>query len=327
MVIRTSSWWLCCAAVLLPLFSRAEPLKLPVGAIAEDTFLVARVDLAKADPAVLEATAKAALEDKAEVADGLLGPFKEHYPQYKEKGIESAAVVMSGDPDAASEPRSAFYLKLKEGADHAPVEAMIREQAGEKAVEKMEIAGDGDFVIVRPKLAEGAEAPPRSEEREKLFAEAWGDGTPGAAATGVVIFNDAMTAGIERDAQHGAPAGLVTIVKQSKWLRADVTLGEKPGITVAFRAADDEGAKGIAEALGSVRDMLKAQVATIRGLAANAGPEVADMADAMGAFAEAMDARTSGAEAVLRLDAKAIGAITRGVARAMQGAEANKAGL
>jgi hypothetical protein len=321
----SSSWWVWCGCAVLSLVARAEPLKLPAGAITDDTFLVARAELAKAEPAVLEATAKAALEDKADVADELLGPFKEHYAQYKEKGIESAAVVMSGDPDAST--RSAFYFRLKAGTDHGPIEAMIREQAGDKAMEKQEIAGDGDFVIVRPKLAEGAEAPAASEEREKLFKEAWGDGSRGAA-TGVVIFNDAMIAGVERDAQHGAPPGLVTIAKQSKWLRADVTLGEKPEVTVAFRGADEEGAKGLAEAVGSVRDALKVQIAAMRALGANAGAEVADMADAMSAIAEAMEAKVDGAEAVIHVDAKAMGAITRGVVRGVaQGAEANKAGL
>ena len=69
-LIRRISCFLLLA--LASLFAKAASLQLPPTAIAEDTFLIATIDLTNLDPAMLEATAKTALGEKATDVDELL---------------------------------------------------------------------------------------------------------------------------------------------------------------------------------------------------------------------------------------------------------------
>ena len=287
---------------------QAAPLKLPANAIAGDTFLVATVDLAKANPAILEASAKAVLGEKAGKVDSLLSGFKTHYEKYAGKGAESVTVVLRYDPDPRKGFQPIFYVKFKPGADHAAVEKQIREEEGENNPAALEISHDGDFMVLRQK---GLELPSAgSEERTKLFAEALGDSDK--PVIGALIFNDAMVKGLREDVGHGAPPGLVPMATDSKWLRMEMTLGEAVKMEVTIQTADEEAGKRVADAVTGLGDFIKAQIAAqMKQAAAQADPHFGEFVDAMTAIAEAFKPQQTGTKVTVTADAKAVGGMLR----------------
>lgn len=313
---------------------RAGTPKLPANAIAEDTFFVATVDLAKVEPATLEATAKAALGDKAGDVDDLLTLYKTHHEKYAGKGAESVTLAMRGDPDKQQGPEPIFYVKFKAGADHGEVEKQIREQEGENNPEALEITHDGDFMVLRKKGAQPPEA--GSEERTKLFTDALGDCEKPAVAA--LIFNDAMVKSIDKDIGHGAPPALADFVKEAKSLRIELTLGQMVAAEVTIQTADEDAAKRVADAVTGLGETIKAQVAQMKQAFAGAPPQVAaqmgpigEIADAMSAVAEAVKPQQAGAKVTISVDAKTVGAVLRMTAsvRKMEAANApgGKGGL
>src|SRR5258708_5164965 len=145
-LIRRISCFLLLA--LASLFAKAAPLQLPPTAIAEDTFLIATIDLTKLDPATLEATAKAALGEKATDVDDLLAIYKSHYAKFADQGAELLSIVLSADPDKHPGPEPIYYVKFKQGADHAAAEKQIRDEEGEKNPQPLEITHDGAFMVI-----------------------------------------------------------------------------------------------------------------------------------------------------------------------------------
>src|SRR5947209_2459693 len=128
--MKLQSRFLSCFAVAMSVAIRlrAAPSVVPTNAIGEDTFLVATINLAKVDPAVAQATAKAAFGEKAGDMDDLLAGFKTYHEKYATTGAETVTVVMSGDPDKQSERQPIFYIRFKPDSDHAAVEKQIREE-------------------------------------------------------------------------------------------------------------------------------------------------------------------------------------------------------
>jgi hypothetical protein len=295
--------------------AQAAPVKLPMNAISEDTFLIATVDLAKVDPTVLAATAKAALGEKAGDADEMLSSYKTKYEKFAGKGAESLTIILRGDPDQQKEPEPVFYVKFKADADHAAVEKQIREEEGEANPSPLEISNDGEFMVLRKK---GVELPAAgSEERAKLFAEALGDGDK--PAIGALIFNAAMIKSMQKDIGHGAPAGMLTVATDSKWLRMEMTLGAAVKAQVTIQTADEDAGKRVSDAVTGLGDFIKAQVAQMKQAFAQAPPQavaqmgpIGDIADAMSAFAEAFKPTQDGTKVVVTADAKAVGGMLRG---------------
>jgi hypothetical protein len=323
--------------LILPLAAaraQAAPLHLPVTAIADDTFFVATIDLTKVDPATLEATAKAALGDKAGELDDLLAQYKTHHEKYAGKGAEVATVVFRGDPDNGPGPEPIFYVRFKPGADHAAVEKQIREDEGENNPEALEITHDGDFMLLRKK---GVTPPEEgSSDRAKLFAEAMGDSEKPAVA--LLIFNEAMTKSIQKDIGQGAPAGLGDLAKDSKSIRLELTLGQAVAADVTIQSGDEEAAKRVADAVGGLGDLIRAQVAQMKQAFAQVPPQAAaqmaplrEMADAMMSLADAFKPQQTGTKVTMKADAKAAGAmlmvVTRGMKMEAANAPAGKGGL
>jgi hypothetical protein len=315
--------------------AQGAPLTLPATAIADDTFFVATIDLTKVDPTTLEATAKAALGDKAGELDEILAQYKTHHEKYAGKGAESATVVFRGDPDNGPGPEPVFYVRFKPGADHAPVEKQIREDEGENNPEALEITHDGDFMLLRKK---GVSPPEQgSPDRAKLFAEAHGDSDRPAVA--LLIFNEAMTKSIQKDIGQGAPAGLGDLAKDSKSIRLELTLGQAVAADVTIRSADEEAAKRVADAVSGLGDFIRAQVAQMKQVFAQGVPPQAavqmaplkEIADAMGSLADAFKPQQAGTTVTMKGDAKAAGAllmvVTRGMTMEAANAPAGKGGL
>lgn len=297
------------------LAAQAAPPKLPANAISDDTFIVATVDLAKIDPAVLTASAKAALGEKAGDADEMLNGYKTRYEKFAGKGAESVTIVMRGDPDQQKDPEPVFYVKFKPDADRAAVEKQIREEEGEANPLPMEISNDGEFMVLRKK---GVELPAAgSEKRTTLFAEALGDSDK--PAVGALIFNAAMIKSMQKDVGRGAPAGALTIVTDSKWLRMEMTLGAATKAQMTIQTADEDAGKRVSDAIVALGDFMKAQVAQMKQAFAQLPPQagaqmaqLGDMADAMSAFAEAFKPAQDGAKVIVTADAKAVGGMLRG---------------
>jgi hypothetical protein len=314
--------------------SQGAPLTLPATAIADDTFFVATIDLTKVDPATLEATAKAALGEKAGELDDLLAQYKTHHEKYAGKGAESATVVLRGDPDSGPGPEPIFYVRFKPGADHAALEKQIHDDEGENNPEALEITHDGDFMLLRKK---GVTAPEQgSADRAKLFNEALGDSDKPAVA--LLIFNEAMTKSIQKDIGQGAPAGLGELAKDSKSIRLELTLGQAVAADVTIRSADEEAAKRIADAVSGLGDFIRAQVAQMKQAFAQIPPQAAaqmaplkEIADAMVSLADAFKPQQSGTTVTMKADAKAAGAmlmvVTRGMKMEAANAPAGKGGL
>jgi hypothetical protein len=309
--------------LLLTLFSlatRAAPLNLPPTAIADDTFIIATLDLTKLDPATLEATAKAALGEKAADADDLLGSFKTHYEKFAGKGAESITAVISGDPDQQKGPKTIFYVRFKQGADHAAVEKQIRDSEGEGNPTPLEIIHEGDFMLIHEKGSEPPQA--GSEPRAKRFTDALADSDKPAAV--VVIFNDAMIKSVKKDVGHGAPPGVQTLVEDSKSIRMDATLGDAVKGEVVIETADEEAATRMMGAITGLGEFMSAQVTQMKQAFVQAppqalgqlGPQMATMrelADAAAILAEAFKPQQSGTKITLPADAKVLGAILKTV--------------
>ncbi len=292
---------------LCQLSANAGTLKLPANAINDDTFFVVTVDAAKADPDTLATTVKAAIPDKAAMLDKSLEEYKTRYQKFVDAGLASASIVLAGDPDKQpAGPEPIFYLQFKPGSDQSAAEKLIRDDEGENNPSPAEITHDGDFMVVRK---QGLEPPQTaSDEKTKLFAEAIGDSDK--AATAAVIFNSAMISTVQKDLGHGAPPALGTLTTDSKWIRLELTTGEAPKADATIQAADEDSGKRIVDAVSSLGEIIQAQVAMVRVMAAKGGPGMAQMADTMDGVSTAFKAaKQNGPTVTLTGDAKLLGGL------------------
>jgi hypothetical protein len=309
----------CFAALALAaVTAQAAPPKLPATAIAEDTFFVATLNLAKLDPASREAAAKAALGDKAGDVEEMLTAYKAHYEKFAGKGAQTATIVMRGDPDQQQQgPEPVMYVSLKAGADHEALEKQIREEEGENNPQPMEISHDGDFMVMRKK---GQELPATgSEERAKLFSDALGNAEKPAVA--VLIFNEAMLKGVQKAVGQGMPPALATLATDSKSMRLEVTLGEGMGAEITLQGADEEAAKRLADAVTGLGDLIRAEIPQMKQAvlqppvrAAVQVKPMLEMVEPLTAIAEALKPEQAGAKVTIKADAKVAGAMFRVVA-------------
>ncbi len=300
---------------------QAAAPQLPATAIAEDTYIVATVNVAKLAPASLDASAKAVLGAQAAmVADGL-AKYKAKYDEYAGTGAESVSFVMSGVPnqDGKPDPEPVVYVKFKAGSDQAAAEKKVREaQAKEGKPDDMEITHEGDFMIMHKK---GAELPKASSaDRARAFAEILGD----AEKAVTVAFNptDKIRENMKKDLKPDAskPAWLqamMPFLSDSKWAVIDAKFGDAPVIGIAIQAADEAGAKGISDSVTQGGQQLKAQADQMK----QAGPQFAGMVDAMNSLADVLKPTQAGSKVSLSIDAKAVGpAVTNLLPFIMMGA-------
>ena len=146
-------------------------------------------------------------------------------------------------------------MKFQAGADHTAFEKPVREEEGENNPAAMEITHDGDFMVMRKK---GLELPAAgSEERAKLFADTLGESDKPVVVA--LIFNDPMIKSIQKEIARGAPAAVVAIVTDSKWLRIDLSLGETAKAEATIQTADEEAGKRMADAVTGLGDFMKVE--------------------------------------------------------------------
>ena len=284
---------------------QAEAPQLPATAIADDTYAVATMSVAKVDPTSLEAAAKAVLGQNFAMAQGGLAKYKEKYAAYSDSGAESVTFVMSGDPEQKKEPVA--YLKLKPGADHAAIETKIRaDQAKEGKADETDFSNEGDFLVMRKK---GSDLPKGgAADRAKTFTEILG--AADKALTIAFTPTDAIRAKMKQDmkADPNSPPwaqSLTPLLADSKSVMLEVSLGDAPKIGLALQAADEAGAKGIVDAAGQGAAQLKTNADQMR----QGGAQLAGMADSLGALADALKPTQYGSKVTLSLDGKTIGPV------------------
>lgn len=297
--------FLCLTAALIAApFAQAGAIDAPATAITDNTWFVAKLNPSRIDPASVETTFKAALGDQAGEAESFLNTFKAKHEKFSDKGVETVTIVVSGDPNQG-EPQPIIYAKMKGDADRGALEKMVRDELGEAEADKMEVSSDGDYMLFRKK---GVDAPANaSEERRKQFEEALGDSEK--PAVGALISTDAMIAGVQRDVQHGAPAGLATVVSTAKWFRFEVTLGQEPKMEVILHAENADAGKQIADGLTGLADALKQQINLVKNAG---GPQGAEIAEKMEAVADCLGKAEQKEENVaIVMDSKLIGMTLR----------------
>ncbi len=307
------------AAVLMCARVQAAAPQLPASAIADDTYMVGTISVAKLDPASLDAAAKAVLGAQAAmVADGL-AKYKAKYDEYAGSGAESVSFVLSGDPNQDKKPEPVVYVKLKAGTDHAAIEKKVREaEAKEGKPDEMDITHDGDFMILHKK---GTELPKGgAAERARDFALMMGSAEK--AVTLAFKPNDTIRTKMKQDLKPDAskPAwaqAMTPLLADSKWAVVDAQLGDAPMIGLTVEAADEAGAKGITDAVVQGGQQLKTQADQLK----QGGPQFAGMSDALSSLSDALKPTQAGSKVSLNIDAKAVGpAVTNLLPFLMMGA-------
>jgi hypothetical protein len=81
-----------------------------------------------------------------------------------------------------------------------------------------------------------------------------------------------------------------------------------PKAEATIQIADEEAGKRMADAVTGLGDFMKAEVAKMK----QAGPQSAEIADAINAFAEAFRPQQSGTKVTVTIDAKAMGGLFKG---------------
>jgi hypothetical protein len=337
MNLRLSIRLLFCFVAMMPgrFALYAAPLKLPVNAIEDDTFLVMRVDLTKADSAAAAATLKAALGTHEGDIDDFLGFYKTHYERYVDKGAESVTVVLRGDFMEERGPEYAFYVKFKPGADQAAVEKRIRAEERDDKTDVQDVAHEGDFIVLRKQGGERRVA--GSEGRAKLFADALGDSDK--SVVGALIFNESIVKGIvARLVKYENATGLGTLAKDCKWFRFEMTLGEMAQMEVTMQAADQVAGTHVADAVAGLGDLMRAALVRLKQRAAKLPALVVakhrlqvEWYEAAAMMSEAFKPRQAGSRVACTADVKAVGGVLRliSVGRETEAAQApaSKSGL
>jgi hypothetical protein len=284
--------------------TQAAVPKLPDSAYADDTYAIIHLDGAQVDPEKVEAAAKALLGPQAAMATEGLAKYKEKYTEYRAAGAESLTLVMSGDPNAEKKADPVGYLKLKAGTDPTALMAKIKaDQAKEAKQPEMEMAQDGDFVVMHTK---GVDLPKGgSNVTKKSFTEILG--TADKAVSIAFVPTEQIRAKMKEDVakdktQPAWAQSLGTFLSDSQWLLMDVGLGDSPKIGATVQAADEAGAKGIADAVTQGGQQLKAQADQMKA----GGPQFAPMADALGGIADALKPTQTGSKVSLSIDGKTV---------------------
>lgn len=302
---RRATFAAALALAFLCAWVQAAAPQLPPSAIADDTFMVATVDVAKFDPASLDASAKVILgASYAFVAEGL-AKYKAQYEAYAGTGAESVTFVVGGDP--AQNPEPIFYVKLKAGADHAALEKKIRDEAAKegKPVEA-EFSNDGDFMVMRKKGTKLPEA--GSPDRARAFAEIVANSDK--AFTLALNPTEKVRAKMKEDLKNKPQqqpwmTAMAPLLIDSKWMLMDAKLGEAPVISMTVQAADEAGAAGIADSVTQGGQQLKTQADEIR----QKSPQFAGMADALVVMADALKPVKTGSKVSVSIEGKVVGPV------------------
>lgn len=280
---------------------------LPVNAIDEQTFFVGTLDLTKVNPGSIDATFIALFGDKTNGMDDFVKGFKTQYAKYGDKGAESVAVIVHGDPNQQKPGEAFLYVKFKSGTDQPALVKQIRQEDVDGHFAALEISQQEDFMVIR-KI--GVALPTAgSAELTNRFAKALGNSEkPGV---GALIFNEAMIKSMKQDLQRGGPPAMQTILTDSKWFRIELTLGEATQAEVTIQAGDEPAGKRIADAVTGLGELMKSQAAQIKKSAGKADARIVEIADAMTDAAEGYKPVQAGALVKITADAKAIGGMVR----------------
>jgi hypothetical protein len=276
------------------------------------------MSIPKIDPASVEAAAKAMMGPSfAAVQEGLT-KYKEKYEEMTQSGAESVSIVVTGKPED-KEPNAAVYVKMKPGADHAAAEKKLREAQAKEKGDDMDISNEGEFLVMRKKGVEpikGGQA-----DRAATFAQV---GNTDKALSVVFVPTEAFRAKMKQPAGEQMPdwgKAAQQFVADSKWMKLDVALGDSPNLGVTLEAADETGAKGIADAVTKGSEQLKAQAAALQG-----SPQGAPIAQAFTGLAEAMKPTQNGSKVTLSVDGKVIGPAVGSMLPFMMGAAGGAGG-
>ena len=290
-------------AVLCARAQAAAP-QLPASAIVADTYAVILVDIAKVDPASVQASANALLGAQAAMATEPLAKYKAKYDEFTGIGAATVTIVVGGEMDGPKPPEPVVYVSLKPGSDVAAAEAKVRElQAKEGKGDQMEVTHDGDFLVLHSK---GSELPKEgAADRAKSFTDLIGSGDKAVSIAFIPTdkIRAKMKANIKNDPnQPPYAAALGTNLSDSKSLVIDLKLGDAPTIGMTVDAADDAGAKGISDAITAAGTDLKTKAAQMKA----GGEQFAPMADAMTSLADALKPAAAGSKVSLSLEGKII---------------------
>lgn len=287
-------------------------VKVPESAVAADTFLVAHVNMSKIDPVQIDAAIKAVMGANAPAVNKGMDEYKDKFKEMTDAGVESLTIFASGDPTGDKEPIGLAYAKLKPGADHAAAEAKFKEEQAKEAAKHPDQKGDeadvtweGDYMVLHKK---GTDLPKGGDgARAKMFTEAFS--STDKALDVVFVPTDPIRAKMQEHAKEAGAGGppwakdAAEAAAAAKSASIGVTLGESPSLDVMVNAADEAGAKKLADATTEGANMLKAQAAQLK----QAGPQLAPMADAMNAIAGSLVPKQDGAKVSLMIDAKTVG--------------------
>ena len=276
--------------------------ELPTTAIGDNTFIVAKVELAKIDPTTLRTTVKALLGDMAAMAEQGLGEYDKKYKELVDAGAQSFALVMDA-ADTKNEPEPVIYIGVKAGADiNGLKDAVLKDMAAKPAAEQMDVETAGDYLVMHKK---GTAIPAGNGARAAEFNTGFADGGDKAL---VLVFapNASLRADLKAKLVKDAPPPPFNVVAplllESKYAAFGVGLGESPAVVANVLAADDvsaqsmltEANKGIAQ-LRTQADAMKAQ-----------GGPGAMQGGMMTAIADAIKVSQAGTKFTVNVDLKAV---------------------
>ena len=283
--------------------------KLPEKAIGAETFVVINMDIAKVDPASVEAAANALLGAQAAMATEGLAKYKAKYQEYSSK-MESLTLVMSGDPNA-KEPEPVAYAKVKEGVDRDALLAQIKEEQAKngKNAEDTVWSYEGDFLVMRKK---GVEPQTADGERAAAFNALLSKSTK--AMSVAFLPTTKIREKMKADAVANPPTeawekAAQQSISDMKNAVVDVGLGESPVVAANVEAANEADAKNLVDAVNQGAAKLKAQAAQMSA----AGPQFAGIVAAMNGLADALKPASSGANVSMSLDGKVIAPVVANV--------------
>jgi hypothetical protein len=303
------SWPLPIAVVIaaLTLPAIADGSKWPSGVLADDTFLIATLNLDAAKPADLLALFKTAtggqLGDLKEVAE----KYEPLFGRYAGAGLASVSLIYRGDPDKPDEPSAQWCLRVAPGANHPAVTDQLKADFAE-SLGAWDIVNDGDFVLVRPKGA--AKAAEAGAARKAL----WDDAASNAKSSLCVIC--VPTAAVQELAAKPKRAGEIEMFPAideitrlffpaARWIRLNLNINTPSGFEAAIQCQDAPATIRVDAALKKSAKLVKDQIGALR----QSGSLFGNLADGTDAMADDMTkAVTDGSRVAFRAKGKSLAA-------------------
>jgi len=280
---------------------------LPSSAIVSDSYVVINIDATKLDPASIQQTVQAMMGPLALMVAPKVQTLEDEAKQMIDAGVQSVTIILSGEP-SAGDPLGAGYIKVKPGVDHAAVQQKIRDEEakqmginGVQAKELLDMSDDGDFIVIRGKGAPISKAA-ADADRARQFATAF-SGQSGAFDL-VFVPTDKIRDEMKKNVSSPQlvpwwAASLVVTDCQS--IAFSMSLGDSPILELAVQAADEEGAKKLADAVDQGAQQLRTQADQLKQ---SSGPPVAAAANSLNTLADMLKPKRDGTKVSVHLEGK-----------------------